>query len=92
MARGSQSKELITKALLQVFNGAFVDADGKTIRIPTTCEGETIEVKVALTAAKDIVGGDANLVAAATSVQPQNTAMTEAEVAEVRKIIEELHL
>ena len=92
MARGSQSKTLIGQALLQIFPGSFIDGDGKTIRIPTSCEGEPIEIKITMTAAKDVVGGSEALVVAATSTQPQNTAMTEEEIAEVRKLIEGLGL
>ena len=91
-ARGSLSKDNITKALLQIFAGAFVDADGKTIRIPTTCEGETIEIKVALTAAKDIVGGNAGVEASSKQPSPQNIEMTEEEIQQVRSLIEELGL
>jgi len=92
MAKGSLSKENITKALLQIFPGAFVDADNKTVRIPTTCEGELIEIKVALTAAKDIVGGNAGVEAASKQPIPQNTELTEEEIQQVRSLIEELGL
>jgi len=92
MARGSLVKENITKAILQVFPGAFVDSDGKTIRIPTTAEGEPIEVKVALTAAKDIIGGQTSLTTTVSQPIPQNTEMTEAEIQEVRSLVERLGL
>lgn len=92
-ARGSVAKTLIGTAILQVFPGAFIDSDGKTIRIPTTCEGEPIEVKISMTAAKDIVGGgQASSVSSTSQPVPQNTEMTDEEVAEVRRIIAELHL
>lgn len=90
--RGSQAKTLIGTALLQIFPGAFIDADQKTVRIPTTCEGELIEVKVSLTAAKDIVGGQPNSSAATPIVEPQNRAMTEQEINEVRDLISRLGL
>ena len=92
--RGQLSKELITKGILSVFPGSFIASDGKTIRIPTTCEGEPIEVKISMTAAKDIVGngGEASLVTTTKQAVPQNTTMTEAEIEEVRRIIAELHL
>jgi len=92
MAKGTRSKELITKAILQVFPNSFMDTDGKTIRIPTTCEGEPIEIKIALTAAKDLMGGQTSFVASSSQAIPQNTEMTDEEVAEVRRLIEELHL
>ena len=92
MAKGTPSKELITKAILQIFPNSFIDADGKTIRIPTSCEGEPIEIKVALTAAKDLVGGQTSYSTPATQVCPQNTEMTEEEIAEVKRLIESLGL
>ena len=93
MARGSQAKTLIGNAILQVFPGSFIDADGKTVRIPTTCEGEPIEVKLTLTAAKDIVGSGAAAPAVSTStVEPQNREMTEEEVQNVRELIARLGL
>ena len=91
--RGSQAKTMIGTALLQIFPGSFIDADRKTIRIPTAVEGELIEIKVTLTAAKDIVGG-----AGAPSLienpiaQPQDRAMTEEEINEVRDLIARLGL
>lgn len=92
-ARGSIAKTLIGTAILQVFPGSFIDSDGKTIRIPTTCEGEPIEVKISMTAAKDIVGcGQASSVTATKQAVPQNTEMTDEEVAEVKRIISELGL
>ena len=90
--RGQLSKELITKGILSVFPGSFIASDGKTIRIPTSCEGETIEVKCTLTAAKDIEGGGASFVTSTSQVVPQNTEMTDEEVAEVRRLIENLGL
>jgi len=90
MARGQQSKENITKAILQIFSGSFVDADGKTIRIPTKCEGETIEIKVALTAAKDIIGGTPDV--PEVTMTPQNTELTKEEIDEVRELLASLNL
>lgn len=92
MARGSTAKTMIGNAILQVFPGAFIDSDKKTIRIPTTCEGEPIEIKITMTAAKDIVGGNAVSVVASEQAQPQNRAMTDAEVQEVKALIERLGL
>ena len=92
--RGSIAKTLIGTAILQVFPGSFIDSDGKTIRIPTTCEGEPIEVKISMTAAKDIVGsgGQASSVTATKQAVPQNTEMTDEEIAEVRDLVKRLGL
>lgn len=92
MARGAASKTLIGTAILQVFPGSFIDSDGKTIRIPTTVEGEPIEVKLTMTAAKDLVGGQARLDTATKQAIPQNREMTEQEIIEVRELITRLGL
>jgi hypothetical protein len=92
MARGSLAKTNIGNAILQVFPGAFIDADKKTIRIPTTCEGEPIEVKVSLVAAKDLVGGNTVSVATSEQAQAQNRAMTDEEVNEIKELIKRLNL
>lgn len=58
MARGAVSKETITNQILATFPGAF--KYDKEIRIPIMEDGETIQIKVTLTAAKTNVeaGGD----------------------------------
>ena len=92
MAKGTTSKTLIGTALLQIFPGAFIDSDQKTVRIPTNCEGEPLEIKITMTCAKDIVGGQASSVTSSNQPSPQNKEMTEAEVQEVRDLIARLGL
>lgn len=92
MARGSIAKNLIGNAILQVFPGSFIDADQKTIRIPTSCEGEPIEIKITMTAAKDLIGGAPAIPTPAHSATPQNTAMTEDEVQAVKDLMKRLNL
>ena len=57
--KGAQAKEEITKKILEVFPSAF--QYDKEIRIPWTENGEQVQIKLTLTAAKVIVnaGGDA---------------------------------
>lgn len=63
MARGAISKQEVAKKILSSFEGAFSYNDGKEIRIPLMEDGELIQIKVALTAAKENVNpGDDNLV------------------------------
>ena len=92
MAKGALSKTLIGTAILQVFPGSFIDSDGKTVRIPTTVEGEPLEIKVSFTCAKDLVGGQASFVTSNSQPVPQNTEMTEDEIAEVKRLVESLGL
>lgn len=91
-ARGAIAKTLIGTAILQVFPGSFIDSDQKTIRIPTSCEGEPIEIKISMTAAKDLVGGQASSVTASKQAVPQNREMTDEEIAEVKRLVTELGL
>lgn len=56
MAKGQKAKEEITKKILDVFTSSFLMEDNKTIRIPWVEDGMELEVKVVLTAAKDIIG------------------------------------
>ena len=57
MAKGSESKDAIYKKLFEVLPNAFME-DAKIMRIPMKENGETIEIKVTLTAAKNILGGE----------------------------------
>lgn len=54
-ARGSIAKDMIYNKLMEIYPNAFVT--GKEFRIPIQENGEIVEVKVALTAAKDNLGG-----------------------------------
>lgn len=65
MARGAVSKDILTKKILQIYPEAFMD--GKIIRVPFNENGETIEIKVSLTAAKDVIGGGSSTVAPTAS-------------------------
>lgn len=58
MAKGAKAKEEIKTKLFDCFPGTFMN--GKEIRIPWVEDGETVEIKVALTCAKDNVGGGAS--------------------------------
>lgn len=55
--RGAESKNKIISDMIEKFPGSFIAADGKTLRIPMTENGEPIEIKVTLVAAKDLEGG-----------------------------------
>lgn len=59
MVKGQQEKKVVFDKIMEVFDGAF-SPDGKVIRIPIAGEDGIVEIKVALTAAKDILGGDGN--------------------------------
>ena len=68
-AKGNQSKELIIAKLKECFPDAFM-VDGKELRIPLMEEGSEVQIKVALTCAKDNIphaGSDSAPAAPVTS-------------------------
>lgn len=55
MPRGSQAKQEILEKLKEVFPNSFME-DAKILRIPWIENGEQLEVKIQMTAAKNILG------------------------------------
>lgn len=55
MARGAEAKAKIQKQILEAFPGSFLYNDAKEIRIPTPEGAEIVQIKVALTCAKENV-------------------------------------
>lgn len=93
MAKGTQAKTEITNKILEVFDGAFIN--DKEIRIPWEENGETVQIKVALTCAKVNIenAGGAGTVQQTTSVPaPEDRKITETEKQEVNNLIEKLGL
>lgn len=78
-AKGQASKDNVRDMILKTFEGAFIASDGKTIRVPMTENGETVEIKVALTAAKDIEGNGAGAAVGAGSAWTNPTPVAVAE-------------
>ena len=94
-AKGTSSKQVITDTILKTFEGSFIAADGKTLRIPMVEDGEVVEIKVTLVAAKDVEGsGAATEISNSTDAAPvvQNPQVTEEEKAKVNKMLENLNL
>ena len=54
MAKGQYSKQIIIEKILEEFDGAFDCGDGKELRIPMTEDGAEVQIKVALTCAKEM--------------------------------------
>lgn len=87
--RGSLAKEQLTKKLLETFEGSFIV--DKTIRVPMVENGETVEIKVALTCAKDVIGS-AGMPVTGGDKATVSASITEEEKKEVKSLIEELNL
>ena len=93
--RGSWSKGIVKEKILETFKDSF--ENGSEIRIPLYENGDRIEIKVTLTAAKTNVGGDAAneavqgteaVVSAPTEVLPPS----EEEKAQVNNLLAKLGL
>ncbi len=78
-AKGSILKQEVAEKILAAFPGSFLYNDGKEIRINGTENGESLQIKVALTCAKVAVEGGDDIIlpgektAATTNVKPTGT-------------------
>ena len=93
MAKGSVAKADITKKILETFEGSFLYNGDKEIRIPFNENGEYLEIKVALTCAKEAVGGG-NVASETPQVQESATLTppTQEELDNVANLIAQLNL
>lgn len=60
-AKGSILKQEIANKILETFPGSFLYNDGKEIRINGTENGERLQIKLSLTAAKVAVEGGSDV-------------------------------
>ena len=88
MAKGAASKEIIFAKILETFEGSFMYNGGKELRIPMTENGDEIQIKVALTAAKENVYPESSISSPAAVAQETVTASAFPEPKPVRKPIE----
>lgn len=89
MARGSQAKQEILETLKETFPNSFME-DAKILRIPWIENGETVEIKITMTAAKNLLGGSAKEAPVAKEVNINLTAPTDAEKADIEAMIRAL--
>ena len=82
-ARGSESKNIITAKLLETFAGSFIY--DKNVIIPMVENGESLQIKIALTCAKTNVesGMDTAIPGAATATTVTPKVMDTHGIAEV---------
>lgn len=87
--KGAVAKQAVADKILSIFEGAFLN--GKELRIPMIDNGERVEIKVALTCAKDNVGGVSSEVTLDSSpTTTNNPEVTEEEKQELKKVISQL--
>ena len=92
-AKGAESKGLIFNKLQELYPNAFWEDTGKILRIPMAEGGVPIEIKVTLTAAKNILGGGQVESAFPTeTVSEKVIEMTEEEKTNVSKLLASLNL
>ena len=90
MAKGAETKEKLYNVLKQIFGDSLFKLD-KEIRLNTQENGENIQIKIAFTCAKDIVGATSTG-SVSTPVVASLEPMTEQEVADVKELILKLGL
>lgn len=92
MAKGQVAKAKLIEVLQEVFPSMF-SPDGKEWRIPLIENGERIEIKIALTCAKENIGGDGAVVAAnADPSTVEQLTITEEEKEQIKQLMERLGL
>ena len=75
-ARGTESKATVFNTLMKSFPKAFWEDENKILRIPLTENGNPIEIKVTLTAAKNNLAG-VEAASAFTLTQEKEETMSE---------------
>lgn len=88
-AKGSIAKGEITQKILSVFPGSFLFNSGKEIRVPIMENGEQIQIKVTLTAAKTNVEGGSDTALPGEVATPPATAKPLKENTVVAEVTEE---
>ena len=73
--KGTEAKNSVFAKIIESFPNAFWETEGKILRVPVTEKGEIVEIKVQLTAAKNILGGN-NTVESSTNSNEMNFEQT----------------
>ena len=94
-AKGTESKCIIFNKLKEIYLNSFWEDENKILRIPMNEGGNPIEIKVTLTAAKNILGNGAvesAFPAASEPVVEKPVEMTEEEKENVATLLASLNL
>lgn len=76
-ARGAIAKQEVIDKILEIFPEAFLHE--KVLRIPMVEDGQPLQIKITLTAAKDIVEPDADKAVPNAILQPEPPIIHDAE-------------
>ena len=71
-AKGTATKQLIMKKLLEIFPDSFLYNGGKELRINQMEDGELVQIKLTLTASKNIVENEDSLHSVSSSTASIN--------------------
>ena len=74
MARGAVAKEIVFNKILETFEGSFMYNGGKECRVPIDENGNLIQIKITLTAAKDNVNPTGEVVERAAAAPKEEGA------------------
>ena len=94
-AKGTESKRVIFANLKELFPKSFWEEEGKILRVPMNEGGNPVEIKITLTAAKNILGSGAVESAFPTASEPvveKPVEMTEEEKENVATLLASLNL
>jgi len=94
-AKGTESKCIIFNKLKEIYPNSFWEDENKILRIPMNEGGNPIEIKVTLTAAKNILGNGVVESAFPTASEPvveKPVEMTEEEKENVATLLASLNL
>ena len=94
-AKGTESKGIIFNKLKEIYPNSFWEDENKILRIPMSENGTPIEIKITLTAAKNILGSGAVESAFPTASEPvveKPVEMTEEEKENVATLLASLNL
>lgn len=89
MAKGQVAKEKLFAKIMEVFPNAFWEEQNKILRVPMDDDGTDVEIKVALTCAKDIIGGGSGATEVASSDSPVSST-TDATPAPTKEEVQDL--
>ena len=94
--KGTEAKNNVFAKMMEIFPNAFWETEGKILRVPMTEKGDVIEIKVQLTAAKNVLGGGgapaANVTGEVNFTQPPqpSTEPTQQEKDNVQNLLKSL--
>ncbi len=89
MAKGAVAKKYIFDTLLKTFEDSFMYNNGKELRVNIDEEGNPVQIKITLTAAKEAVSPEGEVLKAAATASETTTPVSEPEPSKLVEPTEE---